>query len=95
MADKIYPKGMYFGNPRDAAPSYVKGTLSIKSEDFINFLREHTNESGYANFTFLESKDGKGYYFVLDTYQAEMNKPEEIKSVESSKDEINPDEIPF
>lgn len=73
---KIYPKGLYFDKPHANAPKFVKGKLSMKAQDFVNFLKEnkqYINEKGYIKFDLLQSeKDGK-LYFTLDTYKAGSN----------------------
>jgi len=70
---KTYPKGLYMDKPREGAPSFVKGKLSIKYDEFVAWLgtqKEFVNEKGYMKFDLLKSdKDGK-LYFTLDTYKA-------------------------
>lgn len=73
---KIYPKGIYFNKPRDGAPDFVRGSISIKSVDAIKFIEEHTNSSGYVNLDILKGE--KGLYLVLNDYKKEEKK-EEIK----------------
>ena len=70
---KIYPKGLYMDKKREGAPSYVKGKLSIKAQDFVTFLKEnkqYINDKGYMRFDLLLSeKDGR-LYFTVDTYKS-------------------------
>ncbi len=61
--------GMYFDRPREGAPSFVKGKLSIKVEQALPMLEKYKNESGYVNFDLLQSKDGKKLYLVVNTYK--------------------------
>lgn len=70
---KIYPKGLYIDKPREGAPAFVKGKLSIKYDEFLAWLptqKEFINEKGYMKFDLLKSdKEGK-LYFTLDTYKS-------------------------
>jgi len=65
--DKTFAGGMFFKLPHSNAPNWVKGSLSIKVEDAIKFLKENVNSEGYVNLDFTESKNGKGCAF-LNTY---------------------------
>lgn len=85
MADKTLAKGFYFDRPREGAPDFVKGRMSVKVEDAIAFLNEHKNEAGYVNYDLLQSKDGTKLYFTLNDW-----KPEEKKD-----EAIDPSSVPF
>ena len=65
--EKIFADGMYFTRPRENAPEYVKGSISVKVAPFGAFLLKHVNESGYVNLNLKESKQGK-LYLELDTW---------------------------
>lgn len=70
MADKLYPKGLNIFPPRDGAPDFVRGTISIEPKQFLAFLKEnqqYMSEKGYFRFNLLEGN--KGLYTVLDTYK--------------------------
>ena len=56
MADKILAKGFFGKAPRTGSPSFVKGSVSVKVEDGIAFLKENANDKGYVNIDFLENK---------------------------------------
>jgi hypothetical protein len=56
MSEKVFAKGLYAKAKNEKAPAFVKGSLSIKVEDFITFLNEHKNEQGYVNLDLLENK---------------------------------------
>ena len=57
MADKVLAMGLFAKPPRDGAPKFVKGSISVKVEDFTKFLDEHKNEAGWVNIDILEKKD--------------------------------------
>lgn len=97
MADKIFTNGLIFKAPHQKAPDYVKGTLSVKVEDFKAFLDEH-NKNGWVNISLKEAKSGK-YYAELDTWEPGKAKkaPEDASegSQEEQSEEISADDIPF
>jgi hypothetical protein len=88
MSDKIFADGFHFDKPRENAPSFVLGRISVRVNDAITFLNDHKNERGFVTIDVKESKAGN-VYCELDTYRP-TNKP-----VEYPTDEINPDDIPF
>ena len=42
--------------------------LSIKTDDFIQFLKENTNEKGYVNLQVLKGKDKGTFYANIDNF---------------------------
>ena len=66
--EKIYAKGL-FAKRNEKAPDFVVCSLSFKTDDFIQFLRENTNEKGYVNLQVLKSKEKGTIYAVLDTFE--------------------------
>jgi len=84
MSDKKLAEGFYFDRPREGAPDFVKGKLSVKAERAIPFIEANKNEKGYINLDLLVSKEGKLYLSLNDW------KPEEKK-----QDDISPSDVPF
>lgn len=69
MAEKILAKGLFANAPHPTAPEFVKGKLSIKVDDFIEFLQANKNEKGYVNIDLLAQKsDSSKYTGFLNTY---------------------------
>ena len=66
--EKIYAEGL-FAKRNEKAPEFVVCNLSIKADDFMQFLEENTNEKGYVNLQVLRSKDKGTLYAVLDTFE--------------------------
>ena len=66
MPKTEYPKGIYLDEPRQGAPDYVKGKVSIKGEVAIPWIQEKMNEKGYVNLDLLENKEGELYLKVND-----------------------------
>lgn len=80
MAEEtIFLDGFMFKRPREGAPSFVKGALSIKVDEAIAFLQKHNN-NGWVNADLLTSKDNSKLYFKLNTWKPEKTEdlPEEV-----------------
>jgi len=61
--------GMIFRKPREGAPEFVKGSISVKVDDFIRFANENVVD-GWINIDLKKSKEGK-LYLQLNTYKKE------------------------
>jgi hypothetical protein len=87
---KYFPKGLYFNLPRDGAPDFVKGQVSIKVADLVEYLGKVKGE--WLNIDLKVSKDGKPYAEV-NTWKPDPNKtkPEEAPRDEPEAD----DDLPF
>jgi hypothetical protein len=67
--EKIFPNGLIYKLPRPDAPKWVKGSLSIKVDEFAEFLMVN-QKNGWVNLDFLESKEKPGkLYFVLNDWE--------------------------
>ena len=66
--EKINVKGL-FAKRNEKAPDFVICGLSVKTDDFIQFLKENTNEKGYVNLQVRKSKEKGTLYAVLDTFE--------------------------
>lgn len=88
MADKIFVDGMRFYRPREGAPSFIKGQVSIDVEQFKEFLKKHQGPK-YLNID-LKLSSGGNLYFELNTYKKKEEAPKE-----QVQEEIAPSEIPF
>jgi hypothetical protein len=82
--ETIFVNGMMFKEPKENAPEWIKGIISIKVADLIRFLTEHENH-GWVNIDLKEGKSGKKY-FQLNTYGQDRDKSES-KQYESSLSE--------
>jgi hypothetical protein len=76
--ETIFGQGFYFDKPREGAPEFVKGRVSIKVEEATTFLTTYRNSKGYVNLDLLKKKDGTGYYFTLNQWEPKTEKPESI-----------------
>ena len=65
--EKNYAKGL-FVKRNEKAPDFVVCNLSIKTDDFIQFLNKNTNEKGYVNLQVLKCKDKGTFYANVDNF---------------------------
>ena len=78
MSEKVFAKGLYAKAKNEKAPAFVKGSLSIKVEDFITFLNQHKNDSGYVNLDLLENKtDPSKWNATINDYKPDATKNKE------------------
>ena len=70
---KIFADGCSFFPPRDNAPSWIKGQLSFRVKDFIEFLEKHKNEKGFVAVDINLSQNG-GYYCSLNDWKPRVKK---------------------
>ena len=66
--ETILADGIFFDKPREGAPDFVRGRVSIKVEQAVAFLQKHANDKGYVNLDLLKAKDGGKLYFKLNNY---------------------------
>ena len=64
--DPIFPKGVLFKKPRDGAPDFIRGHLSFKVDEAVEFLKAN-EKNGWVNIDIKKSKEGKTY-LQLDTW---------------------------
>ena len=70
--EKVYAKGFYGNKARQGAPEFVKGSISIKTSDAIEWLKANTNDKGYVNLDILEGKEDK-LTICLNTYKPKQD----------------------
>lgn len=107
--EPVFAEGLFFSRPRQGAPDYVKGSMSVEPSQFIKFLEknvEYLSPKGWMNLDLKESKDGSKLYFQVNTWKP-LVKPESLLTEEekakivalreSTKvdEDIKPEDIPF
>ena len=103
MEEKKYAKKGLFVKRNEKAPEFVVCSLSVKTDEFIQFLKENTNDKGYVNLQVLKSKDKSTMYAVLDTFEPKTNTTptQEKKSVKTQindtfqNENSGEDDLPF
>ncbi len=68
---KIFPNGIMFKKPREGAPDFVRGSLSFKVDEAVEFLKKHDNK-GWVNLDMLLSKN-KEIYLALNEWKKPTN----------------------
>ena len=63
--EKVFADGFIF-KTRDTQPDWVVGSMSVKVEDAIVFLKDN-NKNGWVNLNVLTASSGKPYV-ELDTF---------------------------
>lgn len=64
-----FTQGFIFKKPRENAPEFVKGNISIKVDEFVKFLQENVKEDGWINIDLLKSKDKGTLYTTLNDWK--------------------------
>jgi len=60
--ETIFADGMYFNEPSDKAPDFIKGSISVEPKRFTEWMREHYNkDEKYIRIDLKISKAGKPY----------------------------------
>lgn len=89
-SEKIFADGFSFKR-REKAPEFVIGSMSVRVEQAVAFLKEHANENGWVNLNINMGKSGKPYV-ELDTFVPQKDSKAPAKSKASAKDD---DDLPF
>lgn len=72
MEDKkeiTFVQGMSFRQVPPNAPETVRGSISFKASEMIEFLNLHKDSKGWVNIKMMKSKEKQSIYFILDTYK--------------------------
>jgi hypothetical protein len=82
--DKVFANGFIFKR-NDNAPDWAIGKVSIKVDEFEEFIKEHQSR-GWLNLEVKRSKGGK-FYAELDTFEpqgqaAQNTAPSDVKTTD-------------
>lgn len=89
MTEKVFANGFVF-KKREKAPDFVIGSLSVKVDEAILFLKEHASDTGWVNLNINMGKSGKPY-IELDTWKpTKDSKPVSKKKAKSDDDDVLP-----
>ena len=84
---KVFADGFVFKR-NENAPDFVIGSLSIKVEEAVAFLKQHT-KNGWVNLQVKNSQGGK-YYMELDTFE-----PKQQQAPAPAQPEMAQPDLPF
>ena len=95
METKTYAQGL-FVKRNDKAPDFVVCSLSVKVEEFNQFLMDNVNDKGYVNLQVLKSKEKGSLYAVVDTFEPKPKKAEPTKTCPAPfPTKTNDGDLPF
>lgn len=89
MTEKIFADGIVFRRPREGAPDFIKGSINIKVDAFLKFMKDNQqHQSGEGWFTLDLKQSQKGsLYLELNTWKPEKK--------DKSESELLIENIPF
>lgn len=90
--DKIFADGFLFKR-NEKAPDFVVGSLSVKIDDAVAFMRKHEKQ-GWVNLSVKQARSGN-YYIELDTFSPKKKDDGNESSAPSKKEEDDGDDLPF
>lgn len=75
---------------------FVLGRLSMKTEDAVAWLKEHTNKDGWVSINIKQSRGGN-FYCDLDTWEPEKGiaKAQGVNNAEPAVKDLPADDLPF
>lgn len=92
---KNFAQGLRYSLPHQNAPDFVKGQLSIKVDEFINWIEQNKNDRGWINIDIKESRGGKLYCelnnYGQDKKSVEKNEVAENMAHDNNKEDENID----
>lgn len=78
--EKVFADGFIWKKPRENAPDFVLGSISIKADEAVFFIKKNTI-NGWVNLDVKKSKNGK-IYMELNTWKPEPKEEEVNKKFE-------------
>ena len=91
MADKVFTDGLIVKR-RENAPDFVIGNLSVKVDEFVEFLQKNS-KNGWVNINLLKGKTEGKFYGELDTW--EPNKGQAPQGTPNPNDAQGYEDIPM
>lgn len=94
--EPIWPDGLMFKRPREGAPDFVKGSLSVNVKKFQEFMKKYQNNE-WLNFDLKVSRQGQKLYLQLNTYNmAGVEKKSTLSApIEYPTETINIEDVPW
>lgn len=90
-----FVKGLWIKPPHAKAPDYVKCKLSIRREDFMQWL--HDQDGEWCNLDIMVSQNGSWYAKVNDWKPDGSTAPAQSapKSAAPARDDLDDEDLPF
>jgi len=96
MSDKVFAEGLFYDPPRDGAPDFVIGGLTVSVDRFTDWLAaQPKSDKGYVKIDIKRGRTGK-IYAELNTFQPKKQAAPQPQGFElnDSLDDLS-DDIPF
>ena len=87
-----FVNGLFVKPPREGAPDFVKGSVSINRADLGNWLRNKQTDDGWINIDVKVSKAGK-WYCSVNNWKPQQQEPQQATPV--TEGAPYNDDIPF
>ncbi len=103
--DKVFAKGLFFKKRTLQWGDVI--AMSVKADDFMEFIKANTNDKGYCNIDILPQKEGStsknSHYGVLNTWvpdatraqSTQNNAPPTSSTVFGNNNGGSSDDLPF
>lgn len=99
--ETVFAEGFFVSEPREGAPDFVLGAISISKDKAIAFINEHANEKGYVNLDLLRGQSGAPYLKLNDFVPTKRDEVEadaddavaDVQEMELA--EASSDDLPF
>ena len=87
MAEKQFTKGLFANEKSSQYGNFMN--IDLKADEFIQWIKEHTNDKGYCKITLYKAKEGgkNSHYGVLNDFVP--------KSTPLEPSEDNSQDLPF
>jgi len=98
QVETVFAEGFFVSEPREGAPEFVLGAISVSQDKAIAFINEHANEKGYVNLDLLRGKSGQPYLKLntfVPTVKAEDAETTTAAAPEVQLAEATSDDLPF
>lgn len=93
MEDKKveFAQGIIFEKPREGAPEWIKGRISVRVEIFHEWARQHVNQNGFVNMDLKKSKEKGTLYLQLNSWKPTPKADPAMGEVTQPLVDIKPD----
>ena len=91
--EKKFTQGFIFKRPRAGSPEWLKGNISIKVDEFINWLQQN-KDGEWINIDLKESNLTKKLYTELNNWKPKVGGTP-AEPVKYPEEVINAESIPF
>ena len=93
MSDNVeFPTGLIIKAPKEGAPDFVKGSISIKREELVDWLNQKQDD--WINLDIKVSKQGK-WFTQVNTWKPDGNKAAPRKASTKVSNDGEFGDIPF